>query len=71
MCTHQPLCRRSAVEISGDQLLDLGGAESADLGDCHLALIAFIKAQIEPLRAATQKQYGPTTPGWTPCARRW
>jgi alpha-L-fucosidase 2 len=41
------------------------GAESADLGDCHLALIAFVKAQAEPMRVATRRQFGQLTPGWT------
>lgn len=41
------------------------GAESADLGDCHLALIGFIKAQAAPMRLATQREFGAQTPGWT------
>lgn len=41
------------------------GAESADLGDCHLALISFVKAQAEPMRAATRREFGQLTPGWT------
>jgi alpha-L-fucosidase 2 len=41
------------------------GAEAADLGDCHEALIGYVKAQVEPLRIATRKEFGSTTPGWT------
>lgn len=41
------------------------GAESADLGDCHEALIGFIQAQAEPMRQATRRAFGASTPGWT------
>jgi len=41
------------------------GAESADLGDSHEALIGYIKAQVAPMRAATQRTFGVSTPGWT------
>jgi alpha-L-fucosidase 2 len=41
------------------------GAESADLGDCHEALIGFVKAQVEPMRLSTRRAFGDTTPGWT------
>jgi alpha-L-fucosidase 2 len=41
------------------------GAEPADLGDCHEALIGYVKAQVEPMRQATRKEFGATTPGWT------
>ncbi|MDG5976359.1 hypothetical protein H010_13926 [Hydrogenophaga taeniospiralis CCUG 15921] len=41
------------------------GAESADLGDSHLALIGFVKAQAAPMRVATQREFGAQTPGWT------
>lgn len=41
------------------------GAESADLGDSHLALIGFVKAQAAPMRVATQHEFGAQTPGWT------
>lgn len=41
------------------------GAESTDLGESHLALVAFIKAQAEPMRAATRRYFGQLTPGWT------
>lgn len=41
------------------------GAESADLGDCHLALIGFVQAQAAPMRVATQREFGAQTPGWT------
>jgi alpha-L-fucosidase 2 len=41
------------------------GAEPTDLGDSHQALIGYVKAQLEPLRQATRKEWGPDTPGWT------
>jgi alpha-L-fucosidase 2 len=41
------------------------GAEPTDLGDSHQALIGYVKAQVEPLRQATRKEWGPDTPGWT------
>lgn len=41
------------------------GAEPADLGDCHEALMAYVKAQAEPLRIATRREFGASTPGWT------
>jgi alpha-L-fucosidase 2 len=41
------------------------GAEPTDLGDAHEALIGYVKAQVEPLRQATRKEWGANTPGWT------
>ena len=41
------------------------GAEPADLGDCHEALIGYVKAQVEAMRQATRKEFGANTPGWT------
>lgn len=41
------------------------GAETADLGDCHEALIGFVQAQAEPMRQATRREFGASTPGWT------
>jgi alpha-L-fucosidase 2 len=41
------------------------GAEPADLGDCHEALVGYVKAQVEPMRQATRKEFGVSTPGWT------
>jgi alpha-L-fucosidase 2 len=41
------------------------GAEPTDLGDSHEALIGYVKAQVEPLRQATRKEWGADTPGWT------
>lgn len=41
------------------------GAEPTDLGDSHQALIGYVKAQVEPLRQATRKEWGADTPGWT------
>jgi alpha-L-fucosidase 2 len=41
------------------------GAEPADLGDCHEALIGYVKAQAESMRRASRKEYGASVPGWT------
>lgn len=41
------------------------GAEPTDLGDSHEALIGYVKAQVEPMRQATRKEWGASTPGWT------
>lgn len=41
------------------------GAESTNLSDCHLPLIAFIEAAAEPCRIATRKAFGENTRGWT------
>jgi alpha-L-fucosidase 2 len=41
------------------------GAEPLDLGDSHEALIGYVQAQVEPMRQATRKEWGRSTPGWT------
>ena len=41
------------------------GAEVANLSECHLNFIDFMKAMEEPLHAMTQKEFGADTPGWT------
>ena len=41
------------------------GAESTQLGECHLPLIDFVVAAAEPCRIATRKAFGAKTRGWT------
>ncbi|MBS0027742.1 glycoside hydrolase family 95 protein [Chitinophaga sp. 22321] len=41
------------------------GVESTNLSDCHLPLIDFVKASLEPCRIATQKAFGKNVRGWT------
>lgn len=41
------------------------GAEVANLSECHLPLLAFIRAMEGPLHAMTQREFGVRTPGWT------
>lgn len=41
------------------------GAEVANLSECHLTFIDFIRAMEEPLHNMTQKQFGADKKGWT------
>ena len=41
------------------------GAEVANLSECHLPFIDFIRAMEEPLHNMTQKQFGQDKKGWT------
>ena len=41
------------------------GAEVANLSECHLTFIDFIRAMEEPLHNMTQKQFGQDKKGWT------
>lgn len=41
------------------------GAESTGLSECHVPLIDFIVAALEPCRIATRKAFGANTRGWT------
>ena len=41
------------------------GAEVANLSECHLTFIDFIRAMEEPLHDMTQKQFGQDKKGWT------
>lgn len=41
------------------------GTEVANLSECHMSFINFMKAMEAPLHAMTQKQFGEDTPGWT------
>ncbi len=41
------------------------GAESTNLAECQLPLVAFIEAAAEPCRIATRKAFGEKTRGWT------
>lgn len=41
------------------------GAEVANLSECHLTFIDFIRAMEEPLHNMTQKQFGSDKKGWT------
>ena len=41
------------------------GAEVANLSECHLPFINFMKAMEKPLTDMTRKHFGPTVNGWT------
>lgn len=41
------------------------GAEVANLSECHLPFIYFIRAMEEPLHKMTQKEFGSSIRGWT------
>ncbi len=41
------------------------GAEVANLSECHLPFIAFMRAMEEPLAEMTRKHFGEKTRGWT------
>ena len=41
------------------------GAESTNLAECHLPLIDFVEASLEPCRIATRKAFGEKIRGWT------
>ena len=41
------------------------GAEVANLSECHMTFIDFIRAMEEPLHEMTQKQFGADKKGWT------
>ena len=39
-------------------------AEPANLSECHLPLLDFLRAMIDPLVAFTRREFGENTPGW-------